>query len=160
MPAAISHATARLPVPGLLSIDRSSLHRLETRASEAATPLIQLAAQQPETASAPAQQPEPALAPQVSVPTALQAPSQEDTTLAEPVKKHAHPTQKTIHQVSAPTSSSPLPKFTSFAEESAAGDEDDDDEDPDVPLLFPLDAVSENLPVSPNDDFRTYADLI
>lgn len=58
------------------------------------------------------------------------------------------------------TSSSPAPKDTSSAGELGDEDDDEDEEDPDVPLFSPPDAVSENLPVSPNDDFRSYADLI
>lgn len=58
------------------------------------------------------------------------------------------------------TSSSPAPRESSPSADEGDEEEEEEEDVPDLPLFSPPDAVSENLPVSPNVDFCSYADLI
>lgn len=65
---------------------------------------------------------------------------------------------KRAEKPAPPTSSSPAPKESSDSGEDSA--DDAEALEADLPLLSPPDEVSTNLPVSPSDDFRSYADLV
>lgn len=81
--------------------------------------------------------------------------------LPTPVQsQRTRPPRKVSQRAATQTSSSPAPKDTSSAEDCSGADEDDGDDDLIVPLLFQSETVAENLPISPNDDFHSYADLI
>lgn len=142
-----ANADSQLPVLGL----RCTGLFLGTGTQGMGIPLTKPGAHPPQTV----------LAPTVMTPAPPQAPLGLDTTGVEPEVTQHRPVRKTRRQGSAPKSSSRRRKTPRTSVDESAGDDgDEEEEDSNIPLFAPTDKVSENLPVSPNEEFHTYADLI